>query len=122
MVMKKLIGLLIILGFCGVSQASDYAVKYPTKTALRVTVPADLNAYALTKDALLLDQSTPQTVINDKPIFAEGVAIGTSNKYLKMINSNTVGLYVNNVLTQDWQVVPTGAGTAMGVLGLTYSS
>ena len=72
----------------------------------------------------LIQPAGGETVTVDKPIFEEGVAIGDSNKYLKKIDSNTVGLYVNNVLVQDWEVIPAtpGAGSAMGLFGYTYSS
>jgi hypothetical protein len=48
----------------------------------------------------------------------------SSNTYLRKIDTDTVGLYVNTVLVQEWSATtPTpGAGSAMGIFGYTYSS
>jgi hypothetical protein len=52
-----------------------------------------------------------------------GIFYLDTNKYLKKIDANTVGLYVNSILVQDWQVIPVApaAGTYMGFGGVTYS-
>lgn len=68
---------------------------------------------------LLLDQTTPQTVINDAPIFEEGIAIGDDAKTIKKIDANTVGLYINGELIMSWNNSPDG-GQYQGFGCFTY--
>lgn len=69
---------------------------------------------------LKLDQTTPQTVINDKPILEEGVAIGSNISYIAKVSGNTMGLYINSILVQSW-TSGQPAGAYYGFSCMTYS-
>ena len=69
---------------------------------------------------LKLDQTTQQTVINDEPIFEEGIAIGDGNKTIKKIDANTVGLYVQSELMMAW-INAADVGTYQGWGAFTYA-
>jgi len=53
---------------------------------------------------LRVDQSTPQTVIDGKPIFEDGIAVYDSNSYFTMPNEDTMQLYVNSTLVHTWEI------------------
>ena len=50
---------------------------------------------------LKLDQTSAQSVINDKPTFSEGIRIGNSSTYFNL-NGNNLELYLNGILIQVW--------------------
>ena len=57
---------------------------------------------------LKLDQTTPQTVINGKPIFDDGIAIGNATTYLSR-SGNVLSLFVNGTLRQTWTTTIVGS-------------
>jgi len=74
--------------------------------------------------SLHLDQTTPQTIINGIPIFEEGISIRNNSWDLKPISSTELGLYVNGILVQSWEVVTVVpiTGNPIGLLlALTYA-
>ena len=55
-------------------------------------------------NALLLDQTTYQTVANGLPLFEDGLRIGNASTYF-MLDGNDLKLYVNGTLRQTWTTV-----------------
>lgn len=52
-----------------------------------------------------LDQSTPQTIINGRPIFEQGLAIDDSTTYFIPSGGDTLKLYLASNLVHTWHVV-----------------
>ena len=67
-------------------------------------IPTSLILDLIGDNALLLDQTTPQTVVNGLPIFEDGIKIGNATTYFVLVG-NDLKLYVNGTLRQTWTTV-----------------
>jgi hypothetical protein len=71
-------------------------------------IPVDkvgLTSSAASSLFLKLDQTTPQTVVNDAPIFEEGICFGNATTKF-ILNGNTAELWLNGSLVQSWTYTP----------------
>ena len=111
MKLRIIFSAILVVLLCGSAQATDYARRYPNDVAMAVVTPGNIGSYE--SDPL----SYHLTGLNTTGIFYLD-----TNKYLKKIDTNTVGLYVNDILIQDWSVtaVAPPAGSYYGFGCLIY--
>ena len=118
-IMRKLFIILSLLLTASICHAA-YKTDNITITALpsKTSLATDVDGKVIAGSAIFTESDPLSLHLNGDN--ANGYLYLDTNKYLKKIDENTVGLYVNSILIQDWSITaaapPAGSYMSFGCL------